>query len=220
MRWNGCLIPSLVLAAACATTPSPILVSQDSRPPEAVFRAVQFVSEEGRGWGAPVGSGQVLTVAHVVGANAHWVRGSDSGPADLLWQDEERDLAMFRIEPGRLAVIPLAKDEPRLHEPVWAMFYLYPGRVPTVARGVVLGLDADGDLHIDGMTQPGGSGSPVVNARGELIGITSAGFNQSNVPNTEDSAEHSIAKLFFRSSFRAVALATPVWGDRLPERAK
>jgi S1-C subfamily serine protease len=220
MRWNGCLIPSLVLAAACATTPSPILVSQDSRPPEAVFRAVQFVSETGRGWGAPVGNGQVLTVAHVVGERAHWISGSDGGLADLLWQDDERDLAMYRIEPGRLASIPLAHEEPHLHEPLWWRVTLQPGRVHSVARGVLLGMDDEGDLHIDGMTMPGASGSPVVNARGELVAVITAGFGQSFEPNAGEPVAEAINKLYLRTSFRPVTIARPVYGDRLPERAK
>lgn len=201
--------------ASCAPMHSP---ASSERIPGAVYRAVQFRTAEGLGWGTPVQDGRLLTVAHIAGGPGAWRHYATSGAAVELWADRKRDFAVYEIDRGRLALVPVG-GKPEERELLWWRFYLQPGHVPAVGSGAFLGVDDEGDYHIDGMSMPGGSGSPVVNARGEIVAVVSAGFNQSVLERPGMDSPEAVARLFLRTSFRPVVVAKPLNG-RVPKRAE
>lgn len=141
------------------------------------------------GWS--VGSGllvsptTVLTVSHVVASGAWFsVRAGHSVvSAEVVADAPERELALLRLsEPLDGHVFEFAEAEPEVGAPVFALGY--PGGKPlSQTGGTVSGLDrrrevADQDLEhlvqFDAAIAGGNSGGPVVDASGQVIGLSEA----------------------------------------------
>jgi len=133
--------------------------------------------------------GHILTNNHVVeGANKIIVSLSDSRSFDarVVGLDPLMDLAVILIDADDLTPARLG-DSSRLQvgEDVVAIGHALdlPGG-PTVSKGVVSALDRsiqadpqstmDGLIQIDAAINPGNSGGPLVNERGEVVGINTA----------------------------------------------
>ena len=142
------------------------------------------------------GSGVIITADGEVITNEHVVRGADevrvrlSGETEprtavVLAADPPNDLALLRIDGAgfRPAVIA-APDAIAVGEPVVAIgFALGLDGAATVSTGVVSALERtllteDGALgglvQTDAPISSGNSGGPLVNARGEVVGINTA----------------------------------------------
>ncbi len=133
--------------------------------------------------------GEIVTNAHVV-AGAEEVRIRLAGeteprPARVLASDPSQDLALLRVDVTGLAPATIAApDDIRVGEPVVAIgFALALAGGPSVTTGVVSALDrtlvtADGALgglvQTDAAISSGNSGGPLVNARGQVVGINTA----------------------------------------------
>jgi S1-C subfamily serine protease len=158
---------------------------------ELVTRAAASVVsvENGRGHGsgfvlAP--DGYVLTNAHVV-AGAEKVRvGFEDGSqvdAVVAGRDERTDLAVVRVPRGGLAAMPLSdNDAVRVGQLVVAIGNPL-GFQRSVALGVVSAIDRtlnggnalfEGLIQTDAAINPGNSGGPLVNVRGEVVGVNTA----------------------------------------------
>ncbi|RUR74634.1 HhoA/HhoB/HtrA family serine endopeptidase [Chlorogloeopsis fritschii PCC 9212] len=145
--------------------------------------------ERGSGSGFIIsGNGQILTNSHVVnGADVVTVRLKDGRTFDgrVLGEDPITDVAVIKIDANNLPTIPLGNSE-----------VLQPGE-PVIAIGNPLGLDntvtsgiisATGRsssaigasdkrvdyIQTDAAINPGNSGGPLLNARGEVIGMNTA----------------------------------------------
>jgi serine protease Do len=133
--------------------------------------------------------GHILTNNHVVeGANRITVSLGDgrSFDAQLIGRDPITDLAVIRIAADRLTPAKLG-DTSKLEvgEDVVAIGHALdlPGG-PTVSKGVVSALNRsiqvdeqtviDGLVQIDAPINPGNSGGPLVNNRGEVVGVNTA----------------------------------------------
>lgn len=144
----------------------------------------------GNGSGAIIDNqGHILTNNHVVEqAQALKVTLPDgrSFDAKLIGRDPATDLAVIQIQGGNLPTIPLG-DSSQLKIGEWVVAIgnalgLEGG--PTLTKGVVSALDRtiteDNGASIAGLIQtdaainPGNSGGPLVNLKGELIGINTA----------------------------------------------
>ena len=144
---------------------------------------------EGVGSGFVVDSnGYILTNSHVVGdgqakkINVLFENG-DSYEARLLWNDKVLDLAMVKVEAKGLEVADLGdSDELKVGEiavaignPLGLEFQR------TVTSGVISGLNRsmridqyntiEDLIQTDASINPGNSGGPLLNGRGEVIGI-------------------------------------------------
>ena len=133
--------------------------------------------------------GTIITNAHVVeGASKVTVsfeEGGEAIDAEVKGVDDDADIAVLKINPeGRnLTVLPLG-DSSKLSvgDPVVAIGNPF-GLQRTVTTGIVSALqrqvDAPSGFPISGVIQtdasinPGNSGGPLLNARGEVIGINS-----------------------------------------------
>jgi serine protease Do len=132
--------------------------------------------------------GHILTNNHVIdGATEIKVKLSDGRelPAKLIGRDAKTDLALIKVEATGLPVIPLGNSA-ALHvgEPVMAIGNPF-GLEQTVTTGIVSATGRvigegpyDNFIQTDASINPGNSGGPLINARGEAVGINTAIFTQ------------------------------------------
>ena len=136
------------------------------------------------------GRGLVLTNNHVI-ENAVQItvtlRDGRQMEAELIGSDPETDIAVIRIPAEDLTAIkPANSDNLRVGDFVVAIGNPF-GLGQTVTSGIVsalsrsgLGIEGYEDfIQTDASINPGNSGGPLVNLRGELIGINTAIFSQS-----------------------------------------
>ncbi len=157
-----------------------------------IAREQRSRSETNLGSGVIIGSeGYILTNQHVIdGADEIQISLPDGrgSKARLVGQDRETDIAILQIPISGLAGIQLAESRTlRVGDVVLAIGNpLNVGQ--TVTMGIVsatgrnrIGLNTfENFIQIDAAINPGNSGGALVNARGELIGINTAIFSQTD----------------------------------------
>lgn len=133
--------------------------------------------------------GLILTNYHVVDdAEKITVRLSDGREFEgkVVGKDQKTDIALVKISAQNLPVAPLG-DSDRLEVGEWVMAIGNPfGLDYTVTSGIVSAKDRqigagpyDHFIQTDASINPGNSGGPLINLRGEVVGIDSAIFSQS-----------------------------------------
>ena len=133
--------------------------------------------------------GHIVTNNHVVeGATEIKVKLSDGREltARVVGRDPKSDLALLKVDAAGLPVIPLGNSgELQVGEPVMAIGNPF-GLEQTVTTGIVSATGRvigegpyDNFIQTDASINPGNSGGPLINARGQAIGINSAIFTQS-----------------------------------------
>jgi serine protease Do len=142
--------------------------------------------EHGLGSGVIISpDGYIVTNQHVVdGAVDISVTMSDRRilPAKLVGSDPLTDLAVIKVDAANLPSVPLG-DSTRLHPGQMVLAFGNPfGYRFTVTRGIVSALNRPNPsasdrrkpgefIQTDAAINPGNSGGPLVNARGEVVGI-------------------------------------------------
>lgn len=141
--------------------------------------------EHRRGNGSGVvlsGDGYILTNAHVVsGAKSPRVsiHGGRALPASLIGADTRTDIAVLRVDAAGLQPLPLA-DTRRLKVGQIVLAIGNPLRFErSVSLGVVSAIDRslssfEGLVQTDAAINPGNSGGPLIDVRGEVVGINTA----------------------------------------------
>lgn len=141
------------------------------------------------------GSGFIIDSSGIIVTNAHVVDRADSVrvtlkdgrtfSGEVRGSDEVTDLAVVKIEGGNLPVSPLG-DSDQVQVGDWAIAVGNPlGLDNTVTLGIVSTLNRSSALvgipdkrlefiQTDAAINPGNSGGPLLNARGEVIGINTA----------------------------------------------
>jgi serine protease Do len=142
-----------------------------------VVRGHRFGAGAGMVWDV---NGLILTNSHVVGRRAPIVVLQNDGEYEsrLVARDPEVDLALLSIDATGLTSLKPAPIPPRIGEMVFAFGHPW-GQRNTVTRGIVSALvsaqNRRGDklpvIRSDVPLAPGNSGGPLVNAKGEVIGI-------------------------------------------------
>ncbi len=141
-------------------------------------------------------NGYIITNFHVVdGADRIRVKLKDDPPgvlhdAKLIGSDRETDLAVIKIESPKDTQLTAAKlgDSDKMNVGDWVLAVGSPfGLENTVTAGIVSASGRNINpsrqfqsfIQTDAAINPGNSGGPLVNMRGEVIGINTAIFTQS-----------------------------------------
>ncbi|MFH0981672.1 MAG: trypsin-like peptidase domain-containing protein [Planctomycetota bacterium] len=142
---------------------------------------------EGSGFIIDAANGYVVTNSHVVvQATSISVRLADGRrlEARLLGSDPKTDLAVLKIDADRLHELPWGDSlAMEVGDEVFAVGNPF-GLEGTVSRGIVSAknrsnivlhdIEYQGFLQTDAVINPGNSGGPLVNMRGEVVGINTA----------------------------------------------
>ena len=133
-------------------------------------------------------NGHILTNHHVVdGTTEITVKLSDGRElsAKVVGRDPKTDLALLKVDATGLPTIALGdSSELKVGEPVMAIGNPF-GLEQTVTTGIVSATGRvigqgpyDDFVQTDASINPGNSGGPLINARGQAIGINAAIFSQ------------------------------------------
>ncbi|MEZ6124109.1 MAG: Do family serine endopeptidase [Planctomycetaceae bacterium] len=145
----------------------------------------EFRTPGGQGSGFIIGAdGVILTNAHVVADAAEVVVTLSDGRefrAQDIRKDPQADVAVLKIDAGsKLPTLPLGDDN-QMEIGDWVLAFGSPfGLHHSVTQGIISakgrGLDGEGKefLQTDAAINPGNSGGPLVNLRGEVVGINTA----------------------------------------------
>jgi serine protease Do len=141
-----------------------------------------------------VGSGFILSADGFVMTNAHVVEGADEVlvtladkrefKAKIIGSDKRTDVAVVKIEATGLPSVKIG-DANRMRVGEWVMAIGTPfGLENTVTAGIVSAKQRDtGDylplIQTDVAINPGNSGGPLINMRGEVVGINSQIYSRS-----------------------------------------
>jgi len=158
----------------------------------AIRAAVATVrSSHGHGSGFFIGEndGYMLTNQHVVG-NAKFVKiilsSGREMAGDIIKIDKSRDIALIKTEDAGITSLPFENKLPSISETVYAVGSpLEEQFETTVSQGVVSGFreqDGQNFIQSDVNVLPGNSGGPLLNDKGNVIGITVSGLFPRNVP--------------------------------------
>jgi len=155
------------------------------------FRStVLLVMEDVNGQPLSLGSGFFVRDGEIA-SNLHVVEGAARGYAKLVGEkakydiegitavDPERDLVVLKISAGRSQALPLGNsDTVQVGESVYAVGNPQ-GLEGTFSQGIVSSIrevGIDKLLQITAPISPGSSGGPVLNGKGEVIGVSVATF--------------------------------------------
>ena len=142
------------------------------------------------------GSGFIISADGLILTNAHVVRGAQQVQvklpdrrefqAKVLGRDDKTDVAVLKIEASGLPTVPLGSSQ-AMQPGEWVLAIGSPfGFESTVTAGVVSAkgrsLPDDSSvpfIQTDVAVNPGNSGGPLLNARGEVVGINSQIYSRS-----------------------------------------
>lgn len=175
--------PNLVLDAM----PQRLLIAQsDEQTSISVYRSVSpavvtISTSSGSGSGSIVSpEGLVLTNNHVIrsaGGGVVSVRTTkgDRYTGQVIATDAKNDLALIRLNTtDRLPTVRLSGAENiQVGQRVFAIGSPF-GLSGTLTTGILSRIGRNGDLQTDAALNPGNSGGPLLNSRGELIGVNKA----------------------------------------------
>jgi serine protease Do len=193
------------------------LPAASSASAEMIWNAHQSVVQV-RSWGRGAGAGVIWARDGLVLTNHHVVAGGRRGTgvqvvlrdgrtfdAEVAKRGRDLDLALLRIKeaPGDLPVAPVGDSSAlRVGELVYAIGHPW-GRLGAVTVGIVSGLGVVRGpggraryVQSDVALAPGNSGGPLLNARGEVVGINSMIFGRLalSIPSSAASAWLAVEK--------------------------
>ncbi|HEX7915749.1 S1C family serine protease [Rudaea sp.] len=168
-----------------------VLVRTDNPnlPPVVPAQVVTNVPTQNMGSGVVVNAdGYVLTNHHVVERATNISVGMPDGrtmPVKVIGSDKETDLAVLKLDVWNTATIPIAEKPVAVGDVVLAIGNPF-GLDKTVTMGIVSALgriispeSGEDFIQTDAAVNSGNSGGALVNAYGELVGITSRTYSPS-----------------------------------------
>lgn len=182
---------SVSLAMACATSQAGRLKSFPSAIQDAAPYQIRLLEASGAAHACPVQSNLALSSRHV----ATWqVERLQFVGRDWVWEDERghvgrleyvnhvgiRDLAVMGTETPFEKVFPLAKNEPAIGEKLYLFEFDFEQDVPPMPNKtleVTYKGTVGGQVFFKPIPLPGSSGSCILNANAEVVGITSGSLD-------------------------------------------
>jgi S1-C subfamily serine protease len=168
----------------CAQTPQQIAKT-------AFGSVVLLVMEDANGQSTALGSGFFI-LKGVIASNLHVVEGASRGYAKIVGQkakfdiegivgiDQRRDLVLLKISAPRTPPLSLGdSDAVQVGESIYAVGNPQ-GLEGTFSQGIVSSIRqvaSDKLLQITAPISPGSSGGPVLNSKGDVIGVSVATFS-------------------------------------------
>ena len=163
-------------------------VPSDNYPPTASSEKSSPKSDEivsaSSGSGFAVSSnGHVITNHHVI-EGCQKVKIHHNGrsiPATVVTFDPQNDLALLKGDFRPSTVLPLSTNSPELLQDVYVAGYPFGRRISTgvkVTKGIISSLTGIGNnfsnIQIDAALQPGNSGGPILDDKGNVVGVAVA----------------------------------------------
>jgi len=158
---------------------------------ESIKKAVATVTaNKGLGSGFVISDdGAVLTAEHVVSGSKFVKVNTAAGKecyGEVVAASKQRDLAIVRVDCAGLSPLPLGREKILEGGEVFAVGTpLSPKLQFSVTKGVVSGLrtfEQMDYIQSDVSVLPGSSGGPLLDARGNAVGMTTAGITSSAAP--------------------------------------
>ena len=184
-NWLRCCAVLVLIGANSANAQTAQAIAK-----KAFGSTVLLVMEDANGQPLSLGSGFFVGAGEIA-SNLHVVEGAVRGYAKLVGQktkhdlegitavDPERDLVVLKIAAAGSPVLPLGNsDAVQVGEPVYAVGNPQ-GLEGTFSQGVVSSIREVGTdklLQITAPISPGSSGGPVLNGKGEVVGVSVATF--------------------------------------------
>jgi S1-C subfamily serine protease len=167
-------------------TPLSIVVPEPRQTPiaRAGSAVVSIVVADGHGSGVLVSpDGYILTNRHVAGDSGKvrivWANGSESS-GQVLRANRKRDVALVKVDDPKAEPLSIRHEPAQLGETVFAIGTpLEKDLAGTLTRGIVSGLrltDGQPFIQSDVVINHGNSGGPLLDEKGQVIGLTVAGF--------------------------------------------
>ncbi len=177
LAWAIALVPGSLAGAqtpkdiAKQTFPSVVLITMDDANHQPLSLGTGFFVAEG-----------------VIATNLHVIEGAASGTVKLVGDqtthlirgtvgiDARHDLALLSIDYKTAPSLPMTTAEPAVGDTVFVVGNPH-GLEGTFSQGIVSGIryvEQDKVLQITAPVSPGSSGGPVLNTKGEVIGVAVA----------------------------------------------
>jgi S1-C subfamily serine protease len=160
--------------------------AKDMKISDAVGSVVLILSGGGHGSGFLVSSeGYLMTAQHVVGTDKYVkVRWSDGleGVGEVIRTDKRRDVALIKTDPRGRSPLGLHLSMPEPGDTTFAIGAPLDLKFQnTVTRGVASSnriIDGFNFIQSDVTINPGNSGGPLLNEKGEVLGIADLAFRE------------------------------------------
>lgn len=156
---------------------NPAIVSVDSQVPDGMSCGTGCIIDK---------SGVILTSAHVIDIGKTVVvtmnNGQNYNAKVIKHLGENKDIALLKIDvPNDLKTVKLGNSEKvKVGEKVLAIGNPF-GFSGTLTQGIISRIDyAKNRIQTDAAINPGSSGGPLLNTKGEIIGINQAIYNPDN----------------------------------------
>ena len=131
-------------------------------------------------------SGVILTSAHVIDIGKTVIvtmnNGQNYNAKVIKHLGENKDITLLKIDvPRELKTVKLGNSEKiKVGQKVWAIGNPF-GFNGTLTQGIISRIDyAKNRIQTDAAINPGSSGGPLLNTKGEIIGINQAIYNPDN----------------------------------------
>ena len=196
-------VPTPTPTAEPTLTPVPTQAPQPAQTPPAALSVAELVQQAGyavryiRTAGGRIGSAFVMTADGYVVTNSHVLGGAQGAHvgtrygseeyAPVVADDPELDLALLKlpgggpysfVDFGRSANLDLGAD-------LIILGYPLEGQTLTITRGVLSARYPEW-LQTDATANPGNSGGPALNERGQVIGVVTAKLGGGTVDRVEN----------------------------------
>ena len=153
-------------------------------------KAPTVIADDGKAIAAASGTGFAVTRSGHIVTNHHVINGCNDVkvhyegkiiPATVLSKDALNDLAVLKADFKPTTILPLSKKNPELMEDVFVAGFPFGKSISSsvkITKGIISSLTGLGDnysnIQIAAAIQPGNSGGPIFDERGNVVAVAVA----------------------------------------------